>query len=594
MKSVLTILLFAISFFTFGQTLNKYGKHADSLNSIGQGDKVLPYLENELKKSPKEVEILKALGVYYIQNNQLDLGEKCYYDALKINPKCATCYAHIARIYAMKNDFKKAMELVNKCITIDPNESYGYFLRAQLKDIKEDKFGALIDYNKAIELEPSNADYYNVRSNYNLRQGYKSLALNDLNKAIELIPDNYELYFSRAKIYSDLNLINETLMDINKAIELDSNVSSLYSARGFVHGQLSKFDNAMADFAKAINLNPKDFQPYINRAHIYFSMEDMDASCADYEILRSFIKDSTINDSANIRKIQLEYEDFCDSTKASYYYQRGVAYYNLKKYQNAVDIYSKGLVKFPTDATTLSFKGNALMALGNYKDAIDCYNKSLLYKESIFPEIFKNPRFADASKETLTKFFNGSMSSVRYSLAECYLYLGILNDALIEINLAFDLAIGVSEIGIERYHNLRGLIFLSMQKYNQALNEFNTSIQINPKLQMAYVNRAIARMCIIDKVKINSLYIGSTINNQLINIDWILPQKSLKKSTEIIQNAIADCNKAIEIDKSYGNAYYIRGLIKKALQQPDYCLDLFTAKELGLNIAPELIIDCSQ
>lgn len=52
-------------------------------------------------------------------------------------------------------------------------------------------------------------------------------------------------------------------------------------------------------------------------------------------------------------------------------------YRRTKKYQKALEQYSKDLESNPQDSTAWNNKGTALAELGNYKEAIKCFDKSI-------------------------------------------------------------------------------------------------------------------------------------------------------------------------------------------------------------------------
>ena len=564
--------------------------------ATGHYDELISFLEVELKKYPQSEDILRSIGYVHIVKNNLGLGEKYYSEALVVNPKCARCYLNIGRIYSLRGDNKKALEYLDKGVNTDPQDAVLYANRARIKDMLGDKLGASRDHNKAIEINPNDFDFYVQRGLYNANSGYQSLAISDLTKAIELAPENYYPYFERASIYySQKMLEEEALKDINKAIQLDSNQYSLYTGRGAIFGEMQAYQKAINDYNKAISLDKNDFLPYLNRATDFYKLENLDACCSDYLILKSFIKSGKISDQATITKINAAIQDICDASKPSYYYQRGVGYYNLKEYQKAIDKYTEGLKYFPDNAMMLSFKGNAYLALNQDEQAIENYMLSLKYKENIFEEIKLNPRFANASTEKITSFYNGSLASTYFSISECKVDLGLYDDALTQINKAIELAPDIKEFNKEAYYNMRGHIYLTSGKYEIAINDFNKSIQLNKDFPLAYVNRAIAKMSLVEKVKINAFSLHGNFNKQPMRVNWTLPNKaSLKKSESNILSALSDCNKAIEIDNKLGFAYYIRGQIKQMLMYGDYCLDLLTAKALGLTVEAELLKDCGK
>lgn len=595
MKHTIAMIFTLISTLTFAQTNERYQRIGDSLLRSGQSDGLISYFENELKKHPKDEAVLRWLGYGHILQNNLDLGEKYYNEALTVNPTCARCYLNIGRVHSLKGDNQKALEYLEKAVNMDANDALLYSNRARLKELLGDRFGALRDHNKAVEIDPENSESYILRGEYHSRVGSQSLALADYTKAIALAPTNYKPYFKRASIYYNQQRLEEAMADMNKAIELDSTQFSLYNGRGVIFNLMQEYDKAIDDYTKAISLSKTDFLPYLNRASAYYKLEDLDASCSDYSMLKSLIEKGGIKDPAIIDEVNEAILHICDSSKASYYYQRGIGYYNLKEFQKALDSYDRGLEKFPDNAMMLSFKGNTCLALNHYEKAIECYHLSLKNKENTLKEIQVNPKFAKASNDEITRIYNGSLSSTYASISECETNLGHFDEALKAINTALELAPDITDFNKEAQYHLRGYIQLMSGNYERAISDFDKSILLNRNFAIAYVNRAVAKVSLSEEVKIWSYSIQGSVNTQPMNVNWNLPTKSsLKKSESTILSALTDCNEAIKIDRKLGYAFYIRGQIKQMLSHTDYCLDLFTAKELGLTVEDELIKNCGR
>ncbi|MEI7594100.1 MAG: tetratricopeptide repeat protein [Bacteroidota bacterium] len=526
-----TIILALLTICSFGQTKDKYDKIVDSLSRAGQSEKLIPYFQKELKSYPINENVLRWLGYLFIADNQLDLGEKYYNDALIVNPKCARCYMNIGRVYALKKDDKKAFEFFDKSINTDPNDAMLYSTRANLKEIKGDKFGALFDFNKAIELDPKNADYYIQRGLYNSNQGFFSLAISDLNKAVELAPNNYYPYFQRSSLYYGKQMVKEALEDINKALQLDSTQQVLYTGRGAIYAFLKEHEKAIADYTKAIQLNPKDYLPYYNRALDKYALEDMNGSCSDlhecFSVLQKYEPDNSL-----IAELEYSIGNYCDSTKASYYYQRGIAFYNLQQFDQAVNIYSVGIMKFPDNSMILSFRGNAYFALKNYTKALPDYCASIKNKENVIYDIEANQKHLKLTNESIDTYINGFIASMQICIAESKFALGQYDEALIEINKGIEITPNIKEFGKENYYNVRGNIYLAIGKYQQAIIDFDKCIQINSSFPLAYVNRAVAKINLANNISITSYSIRGGINNQTFNVNWTLPLKTSVKKTD--------------------------------------------------------------
>ncbi len=596
MKIIIMILFFfCIATPGSGQSKETYQKISDSLLSRGKNDELIKYFERELRKYPRNEDVLRWLGYGYIVKGNAELGEKYYLNALEVNPVCARCYLNIGRTYSLRNDNKKALDYFDKAISIDPKDALLYSNRGILYEALGDKFSALRDHDKAIELDPSKYEYFTERGLYNANSGYQSLAISDFSKAIELAPDNYNPYFHRSSIYYNQRKFDLAFNDITKAISLDSTKSELYTGRGAIYDVTQQYQMAVKDYSRSISLNSLNYLSYLNRANSYYKLENLDASCADYTFLKSAIDKNQITEQDIINEVIEATIDFCDSTKPSYYYQRGIGYYNLKEFTKALDVYTKGLTRFPENAMMLSFKGNAYLAVNNYKEAIEYYELSLKNKESVLSEIRVNPRFSNAPEESVQKFYDGHLAATHSNIAECMANLGLFDEGLTEINIALDLIPDLPDFNKETYYNLRGYIYLLSGKYEPAIRDFTASIQVNPDFPLPYVNRAIAKVSGSDRIKISTFNVQGNFENQPMQISWSAPTKSsLKKSESSIFSALTDCNMAIDLDEKFGYAYYIRGQIKQMLMYGDYCIDLLMAQKSGITIEEELLKHCGK
>jgi tetratricopeptide (TPR) repeat protein len=592
----LLLLSFFLSFMfaVDGQTKSPYDILADSLISRGQSDQLTNYFEKELKSKPGNEDLLRWLGYLAIQGNNPAVGEKYYQQAIQIDPTCARCYMRIATTWVMRKDNTKALTFINQGIEIDPQSAELYSTRAWLKQNLKDHVGALRDLDKAIELEPLIPGYYIARGKYNADQGFFNLALKDYDKAIEVDPKHYFTFNSRAELYYNNRRYDLALKDLNSAILLDSSRSELYTSRGVVYAQLNGRNLAMADYRKALQLNPKDYLPAYNLAMELYVQENMDSSCSyllqSYEILLK-----TDSRNPDIKEIETRFFDICDSSRASYYYQRGVASYNQKQFKRALTWYNKGLTKFPANPLTLQFRGNAFFLLGDYAHALPDYYAALNKKQDLLKELQNNPRYKNSTADSMTVFIKGFQASTYISIAETEFALGNYDQALKVINTGLELLPELNAFRKDAFLNVRGEIFLGMNKYDLALADFDLCIILNPNMALYYSNRAVARLCLADNSKLRQISISAELNNQSFRANWSIPITSvLKHGDAQLAAATADCSKALQLDPNSAYGYYVRGHIHKFLSLPDYCKDIIKANNLGYPVEPDLILECGK
>ncbi len=584
-KLIIYVLLLFGSVQAFAQSKSVYEKAVDAFNQNGEQEKIIPYLQTELKKQPKNENLLRLTGYQYLQLKNNELGEQYYREALAVNPACGRCYLNIGRIYAQQNDFKKALNYLDKAVVADPKDELLLSNRAKIKEMSGDKFGALTDHNKAIAIAPTNADGYTERGIYNLNQKYAALAFADFNKAIALKPNSSYPYFYLSKIKYENNDLADALKDIDKAILSDDQQGRLFNFRGIIYSALKQYKNALENFSTAIKLNPDDFSSYLSRAQVYYGLENMDAACQDYSKAKSLVSEQKVNNPELLKNIEVSMLDFCDASRASYFYQRGVAFYNLKQYDKAVSIYQTGLQKFPNNPITFSFLGNAYLALKDYKNSQINYESALANKSNLMTELANNTRYSNSSQEDRLSFYKASLASIYYNISQCHIYHEKFEEALNAMDEALWLAPNIADFNKEAYYARRGNIYLEMNKYDLAHADFNQSIQINNNYAPAYIGRAIAKVSTAENTKKSNAIVSAKLPNQPFRINWGVNSKSSSRKAEPnLISALEDCNKGIELDKNVGFAYYVRGQIKYFLGYSDYKVDLSKAKEMGIEV----------
>ena len=153
-------------------------------------------------------------------------------------------------------DPDKALEYLNKAISLDPNYTDAYGNRGNAWADKGNYDRAISDYNKVIELNPGDALSYYNRGIALRKKGNHDQAISDYNKAIELNPGDADAYNNRGNTWNVKGNYKRAISDFNKAIELNPGDATAYNNRGIAWANKGNYDRAISDFNKAIELNP--------------------------------------------------------------------------------------------------------------------------------------------------------------------------------------------------------------------------------------------------------------------------------------------------------------------------------------------------
>ncbi len=591
-----TILVSALIFFLFtnAQEQDSFEKWIDKQSISGQQyDSISNILKQALKDKKAINTANKSLGYLNMVEKKYDLSEKYYQANLAINPKSGETHFQLGRLYSRKKDFKKAQIYLDKATLLEPKNSNLLAHRAIFKYTKiDDKIGAENDFNKAIEIDTKNTSIYISRAQYRISENLLTLALIDFNKAIELDPKNYQAYLLRSEIFYNQQKPDLAIKDLSIAISIDEKQESAFTARGSVYASLGEFSKANENFDKSIEIYPNGYYVYYLRSKIKYQAEDMNGSCQDLQLSLDLIKKY---DPESPYKLEIEKSllDYCNNVKPSYYFQRGIALFNMQEFEKSIIEHSKGLEKFPNNSMLHSFRANSFYSLQKFEKAIADYQKANQNIENLKIDMRENPNYNSMETADFEKYVNATIANNYLMMAKSNFEISKYENALSAIDEGIKLMPNIEEFGLENYYNCRGAINMAVGEYEKAIQDFDKCLKLKSSMPVALIARAISKMNLNTRVK-NTISSFSIINNKIgFNGKQEFPvQSKTEYSRPNLDAALIDCNLAIEQDAAFGYAYFVRGQIKKLLDKNDFCNDFLKAKKLNFEVNDDLLINC--
>jgi len=208
---------------------------------------------------------------------------------------------------------------------------------------------AITAFDKAIELNPKYARAYRVRGLAYAKMDQPQKGINDCNKAIELMPNNAGAYINRGFAHYKSRYYDEAIKDVNRAIEINPKSDKAYQVRGLCRLAEKAYSQAIDDFDMAIKLNPKWGYPYSNRCLAYHM-----SGKAGLENIKDCDRAIEINPYNN-----------------EFYANRGIAFLNLKKYQDALADLNKAIDIDPKYVRAYINRGIVFYNLNKFQEAIN-------------------------------------------------------------------------------------------------------------------------------------------------------------------------------------------------------------------------------
>ena len=195
----------------------------------------------------------KLSSVLKITNNELALTAELintHFEAInELSLKLSTdnnadIFFNRALEFSMVQDFKSAIEDLNKAILLRPNFMLAYFCRANIRF-------KLVDYIKNSNLNINNNIDINKTTTDKQSLFDVSMIMHDYEKVNELNPDFSFAYFNKANILSTQKDFHTSIENYSKAIVIDPDFAEAYFNRGLTYLFIGENTKGLADLSKA-------------------------------------------------------------------------------------------------------------------------------------------------------------------------------------------------------------------------------------------------------------------------------------------------------------------------------------------------------
>jgi len=264
------------------------------------------------------------LGLWYLENNQLEEAGAQYEKAMKLRPNSYKAYNNLGMIYSRQGRKQEAIESYKKALAIKPDYALGYNNVAVIYKELGQYDEAISYYRKALAIEP---EFYegcvNLGNLYRiLDQPEEALAL--YRKAAQLRPQNAELHNDIGLLLTGLGKPDEALTYYRKALEVKPRFAEACANLGVAYKELGEVPEAIAAFRQAVQYNPELIEAYINLGYLLAGTNEQTEAIQMYNRALMLKPDNEIP-----------------------YYALGSSYFALGRNQEAVEALQQAIVINP-------------------------------------------------------------------------------------------------------------------------------------------------------------------------------------------------------------------------------------------------------
>jgi len=284
-----------------------------------------------------------------------------------VSAESAREYFKFAKYSYDTQEYMKALDFVNQAIDVDPAYINGYLLRAEI-NFRLDEYDQVIeDISLAFDLDENinktMPEFHLLRGDAYIRINKANNAANDVSFSLRLNPNNARAHYLMGLININRKIYFEALENLDKAIMLDADESEYYYQRA----KLKKlhfrplpgtktYDGIMTDIKLALALSPDDYRCYLLKCNMLKLDEQYDKAefVAELDLyIERFSDKSVFYSERGMVKVLMNRSDeaisdftnaiYLDSENENNYLNRGLCFHNSKKYQLALNDYTKSI-----------------------------------------------------------------------------------------------------------------------------------------------------------------------------------------------------------------------------------------------------------
>ena len=501
-----------------------------------------------------EAEARAAMAEHLVVLDELDLDAPLPEgaDAEAREARAALLCARGSRA-VLRGDEETALAEWTAAIAAAPDAADGYVLRGALRGARKDTEGALADLDRAAELAPNDASAFYRRGQLFARQGDHDRALANYRRAAQVAPTLIANLVAMAESFLSLGDEAGAIGALDRAVRAGPQFADLFLHRATCHARVGNHEAALRDYEKSLEINPAQLTALRLRSATLRglgrsadALADLGRAAAlapdDADVRQAFLWAHLAADPEAATVAQLtELIGFSPEDDALYGLRAG-AYARAKDLPAAAADYETAMRLDPTVV-------HHVVGLSTVRCEMDGPEQSLLYLDRI---IALSPPDAELWA-----------AHARVRRME-----GNVDEALEDFDMAVSLHPSSAELQRER-----AIVLYQMERYADAAAGMTSAIVLEPENGENHAWRGYCRRYLDDPREDVAADFARAIE---LAPDRVVPwffRAQFLEGEERWTDAIADLERAMTFEPSWGVILFRRGVCRSSLANEVACAD---------------------
>jgi tetratricopeptide (TPR) repeat protein/tRNA A-37 threonylcarbamoyl transferase component Bud32 len=500
-----------------------------------------------------------------------------YAALLQLRPEHFWAYLDWANCQYQLQSYDDAVVGYTACIHLKPDAPWPYQNRASSHLQLGQHDQAIQDCTQALLCDPKSVDSYITRAQAHLGHGAKEPAFSDFARAIEQSSERSAAvsYYQRAEAYRQVKQFPEALQDYDQTLKRNGKFAEAHLGRGLILLEQQQLEPALHAFDQAIEANPKHIASLLQRAKLRRLLKQFDGARADYDQVLALrpndvqvyqLRAQVHQDMKLLDRALSDYNAMIalrpDDPKA--YAARAMIHAAQSHYSQARDDCSAAIRLAANDPAVVRLRGALnLRFLRDLDGAFEDWSRLTKLQPANAEAFFRvaaielGRKQYPAALRNLDKALelNPKYTEVLWSMAQVYHWQGNLEKALEVVNVTVEKLPPDKPEGL----NVRGDIYRSMGRLDDAAADYRRLIQLKPALPDAYISLA---GIYLKQGKIDeAIRCYDEMAMRVNSATGILRRAEFRRNREEFDEAIADCEEAAKRDSKLPLVELVRATI---------------------------------
>ncbi|XP_006835392.1 PREDICTED: tetratricopeptide repeat protein 6 [Chrysochloris asiatica] len=384
----------------------------------------------------------------------------------------ADCLYHLGLCYMEEGNLQMAFDSFTKAVKVNPDFAEGFYQRGLCK-VKLHKDNSILDFNRAITLDPKHYQAYLSRVAYYGLKGRYSKAILNCNEAIKIYPENVRAYLYRGVLKYYNKTYKRAITDLSIAINMDKNSYIAFYNRAVCYTKINELQLALIDYGIVLLLDAGGtviLNTFINRGRIYAELEQYGFALEDFK-QAALISQKSVS--------------LCQAS--------AMCHHRINEFEDAVKFFNWTIKMNPNFVDAYVGRGNSYMKYG-YKEATMQAQKDFL-KALHFNPVYTKARISLGYNLQAQGKFQRAWNHFTIALEiDPKSYIAYEGRAMVCLQMSHNFA-AIQDINAAIKINTtaefltnRGVIHEFMGQQQNAMEDYQAAISLNPKYSLAYFN----------------------------------------------------------------------------------------------------------